>query len=94
MPASRNRALREKENFQLFHFVQPLKMVHFLLWVRNRVGTSRRSIDRKIYLVGLRFHLYVGRLSRNGIKLVDSLQVEEGALCSTRVAPLRRGNGG
>ena len=23
------RALREKENFQLFHFVQPLKMVHF-----------------------------------------------------------------
>ena len=24
------RALREKENFQLFHFFQPLKMVHFL----------------------------------------------------------------
>ena len=23
------RALREKQNFQLFHFVQPLKMVHF-----------------------------------------------------------------
>ena len=29
MPASVYRALREKENFQLFHFVQPLKMVHF-----------------------------------------------------------------
>ena len=24
------RALREKENFQLFHFIQPLKMVHFM----------------------------------------------------------------
>ena len=31
MPASVYSALRGKENFQLFHFVQPLKMVHFQL---------------------------------------------------------------
>ena len=35
----------------------------------------------------------VGKLSRNGSKLVDSLEVEEGTRCSRRVAPLRRGNG-
>ena len=29
------RALREKENFQLFHFVQPLKMVHFPFAIHN-----------------------------------------------------------
>ena len=29
------RALREKENFQLFHFVQPLKMVQFLRHLRS-----------------------------------------------------------
>ena len=52
------------------------------------------TIDREIYLVGLRFHFCIGRLSRNGSKLVDSLEVEEGARCSRRVAPLRRGNGG
>ena len=41
--------------------------------------------------MGPRFR--VGRLSRNGSKLVDSLEVEEGTRCSWRVAPLRRGNG-
>ena len=41
--------------------------------------------------MGPRFR--VGRLSRNGSKLVDSLEVEEGTRCSRRVAPLRRGNG-
>ena len=38
-------------------------------------------------------HFRVGRLSRNGSKLVDSLEVEEGTRCSRRVAPLRRDNG-
>ena len=41
--------------------------------------------------MGPRFR--VGRLSRNGSKLVDSLEVEEGTRCSRRVAPLRRGDG-
>ena len=41
--------------------------------------------------MGPRFR--VGRLSRNGSKLVDSLEVEEGTRCSRRVAPLRRGKG-
>ena len=49
------------------------------------------STGRSTYLVGQRFR--VGRLSRNGSKLVDSLKVEEGTQCSRRVAPLRRGNG-
>ena len=46
------------------------------------------QLDREIYLVGPRF--WVGRLSRNSSKLVDSLEVEEGTRCSRRVAPLRR----
>ena len=41
--------------------------------------------------MGKRFR--VGRLSRNGSQLVDSLEVEEGTRCSRRVTPLRRGNG-
>ena len=41
--------------------------------------------------MGPRFR--VGRLSRNGSKRVDSLEVEEETLCSRRVALLRRGNG-
>ena len=35
-------ALREKESFQLFHFVQPLKMVH-LLFATVRPGPNERS---------------------------------------------------
>ena len=41
--------------------------------------------------MGPRFR--VRRLSRNGSKRVDSLEVEEGTPCSRRVASLRRGNG-
>ena len=64
-------------------------------WWRT-VSWSERAfvsgqLDREIYLVGPPFR--VGRLSRNGSKLVDSLEVEEGTRCSRRVAPLQRGNG-
>ena len=52
------------------------------------------QLDWEIYFAGPRFHLCLGKLSRNGSKLVGSLEVEEGAQCSWRVAPLRRGNGG
>ena len=63
---------------------------------KRAVSWSERAfvseqLDREIYLVGPRFR--VGRRSRNGSKLVDSLEVEEGTRCSRRVAPLRRGNG-
>ena len=36
-------ALREKENFQLFHFVLPLKLVHFLRLCLLPRTTSRRT---------------------------------------------------
>ena len=38
------RALREKENFQLFHFVQPLKMVHFV-WKLVDICCSKTCVN-------------------------------------------------
>ena len=47
-------ALREKENFQLFHFVQPLKMVQFALGtlVKTQLGKGLAKGKTRFWLKG------------------------------------------
>ena len=40
------RTLREKENFQLFHFVQPLKMVHFISDQSKEVSQNKEQLQK------------------------------------------------
>ena len=57
------RALREKENFQLFHFVQPLKMVHFINCNRHKRFSQNEKRRADLQNVASEFLIFAQELS-------------------------------